>query len=66
MATIIAIPLAWYGMNSWLQDFAYRTIMPWWAFLAAGLGAIIIAFATVSSQSLKAAWANPVDSIKAE
>ena len=63
---IVAIPFAWYGMNQWLQDFAYRIQMPWWTFLLAGSAAALIAFISVGSQSLKAALANPVDVLKDE
>lgn len=61
IALIIAIPLAWYLMNNWLQDFAYATSLDWWIFVVAGLLAILIAFLTVSFQSVKAAIGNPVD-----
>jgi len=53
-------------MGNWLNNFAYRIEMEWWMFATAGLLAIAIAFATVGLQSLKAALANPVESIKAE
>jgi putative ABC transport system permease protein len=62
----IAIPISWFGMSNWLEDFAYRTGISWIIFLWAGLIAGIIAAATVTSQTLKAAWANPVKSIKNE
>lgn len=63
---LIAIPISWFGMSSWLEDFAYRTGISWTIFLWAGLIAGIIAAVTVTSQTLKAAWANPVKSIKNE
>ena len=66
VAFIIATPIAWYVMNQWLQDFAYRVDMEWWIFVVAGVGAVGIAFITVSFQSVKAALANPVNSIKTE
>jgi len=53
-------------MQKWLQGFAYRQAIQWWVFLAAALGAIIIAALTISFQSVKAALANPVDSLKNE
>jgi len=62
----IAVPIAWIQMGNWLNNFAYRIEMEWWMFATAGLLAIAIAFATVGLQSLKAALANPVESIKAE
>ena len=65
-ALVIAIPVAYWSMNQWLQDFAYRIEIQWWIFLVAGVLAISIAFLTISSQSLKAALNDPVDSIKNE
>jgi hypothetical protein len=66
IAFIIASPLAWYFMNSWLQDYVYRINISWWLFAAGGLAAIIIAFATISYQAIKAAVANPVKSLRTE
>jgi putative ABC transport system permease protein len=66
VAVIIASPLAWYAMNSWLQDFAYRIHIQWWVFVLAGGISIVIAFATVSFQSIKAALLNPVKSLRSE
>ncbi len=66
IAFIFATPLAWYIMDNWLQDFAYRVNIEWWVFAVAGAGALMIAFLTVSSQSLKAALTNPVESLKNE
>ena len=63
---LIAIPIAWLAMQRWLSDFAYRIEMEWWIFGVAGLLAILIAFLTVSFQSLKAALSNPVTAIKIE
>ncbi len=63
---LIAIPISWFGMNSWLEDFAYKTGITWTVFGWAGLIAGVIAAATVTSQTLRAAWANPVKSIKNE
>jgi len=66
LSVLIASPLAYYVMNKWLQDFVYRIHVQWWVFvLSAGL-AILIAFITVSYQSVKAAMANPVKSLKSE
>ena len=64
IALVIAIPVAWLLMRYWLQDFAYRISIPWWAFLTVGFFAIGIAFLTVSIQSVKAAIANPVESLR--
>jgi putative ABC transport system permease protein len=66
LATIIAAPLAWWGMHKWLQDFAYRTNIAWWIFAAAGICAILITLTTVSFQAIKAAMANPVKSLRSE
>jgi putative ABC transport system permease protein len=66
IAIIIASPLAWLFMNKWLQGFAYNVGISWWMLTAAGLGAAIIAFVTISFQSIKAALANPVKSLRSE
>lgn len=66
IAIVIASPIAWYAMENWLEDFAYRIDMQWWIFAGAGLLAIGIALLTVSIQSLKAALMNPVNSLKTE
>ena len=66
VSMIIAWPIAWYAMNKWLQNFAYRINMGWWIFLVAALLALVIALLTVSYQSLKAALANPVESLRYE
>lgn len=64
IALVIAIPVAWLLMRYWLQDFAYRISIPWWAFLMVGCLAITIAFLTISIQSVKAAFANPVKALR--
>ena len=66
IAFTIATPISWYFMNKWLQDYAYRVNISWWLFAAAGLAAIVIALATISFQAIKAAIANPVDSLRSE
>jgi len=63
---LIAFPVAWYAMNRWLQDFAYRTSISWWIFAFAGVFALIIALLTISSQAIRAAVANPAKSLKSE
>ncbi len=66
IAFAIATPLAWYFMHQWLQDYVYRINISWWLFAAGGIVAIIIALATISFQSIKAAVANPVNSLRSE
>ncbi len=66
IATVIAIPVAWWMMNTWLNDFAYRTKMYWWVFLIAGSMALLIALLTVGLKAMKAAVANPVKSLRTE
>lgn len=66
VAILIASPIAWYVMNQWLQNFAYRIAMSWWVFAGAGLLAVGIALLTVSFQSVKAALMNPVKSLRSE
>lgn len=66
LASIIAFPIAWFAMDSWLQDFAYRINVPWWIFVLAGIIAAIIAFVTISFQAVRAAVANPVKSLRSE
>jgi len=66
IALAVAVPIAWYGMDKWLKGFAYRTNISWWLFALAGLASILIAFATISIQAIKAAVANPVKSLRTE
>ncbi len=66
LAIIIASPIAYWAMSTWLKDFAYRIDIQWWMFAAAGAAAIVIAFLTVGFQSVKAALANPVKSLRSE
>ena len=66
ISTIIAYPLAWYTMNKWLHNFAYRINITWWIFILAGGIAITIALITISFQAIKAATANPVEALKHE
>lgn len=64
LAFLIASPIAWWGMNKWLEDFIYRVDIEWWMFAVAGLSTVCIALLTVSFQAIKAAIANPVDSLR--
>jgi ABC-type antimicrobial peptide transport system permease subunit len=66
ISIIIACPVAWYVMNKWLQNFAYRISTGWWIFALAGVLALLIAFATVSWQSYRAAGKNPVEALRYE
>lgn len=66
ISIVIASPLAYYFMDKWLTDFAYKTNISWWIFIIAGLICITIALLTVSYQSIKAALMNPVKSLKTE
>ena len=66
VSLVVASPLAWWVMNNWLQDFAYRIDIGWWMFILAGVIAIVIAMMTVSFQAIKAAVANPVKSLRTE
>jgi putative ABC transport system permease protein len=66
ISTIFAFPVGWYFMNKWLQEFAYRTDLSVWIFLLSGLAALAVALLTVSYQSIKAATANPADSLRYE
>lgn len=66
ISLIIASPLAWYGMNKWLDNFAYHAPIQWWMFVLAAVMALLITLATVSFQAVKAALINPVKSLRSE
>ena len=66
IAFAIAVPIAWYYMHNWLQDYAYRINISWWLFAAGGLVAIIVALISISFQAIKAAVANPIKSLRTE
>jgi putative ABC transport system permease protein len=66
IAALISFPITWFAMHKWLQDFAYRITIQWWVFVAAGFIALLIAAITISFQSVKAALANPVNSLRSE
>ncbi len=66
IAFVLAAPITWYFMDQWLQDFAYKTTIAWWIFAVAGIIAMLIALLTTSFQAIKAAWANPVKSLRTE
>ncbi|MFT3935020.1 MAG: ABC transporter permease [Chitinophagaceae bacterium] len=66
VAALIAFPVAWWLMNNWLQGYSYRITISWWVFIAAGLLSVLVAIATISFQSIKAALMNPVKSLRTE
>jgi putative ABC transport system permease protein len=66
IATMIAMPLAWYGIGRWMRNFAYRTSIEWWMFVASGAIAILIALLTISYRSIRAARENPARTLKTE
>lgn len=66
IAALIALPLSWFAINKWLQDYAYRVEISWWIFLVAVVMALLIALITISFQAIKAAIANPVKSLRTE
>jgi ABC-type antimicrobial peptide transport system permease subunit len=66
IACFIAIPLAWYYLHNWLQQYQYKTSISVWVFIASGVGALVITLLTVSFQAIKAALANPVKSLRTE
>ena len=66
VASFISFPIAWWALNKWLQDFAYRISIEWWVFIVAAVAALFIALLTVSYQAIRAALANPVKSLRTE
>lgn len=66
IALLIAMPLAFYFMHNWLQDYNYRTELSWWMFALAGSGAILVTLLTVSYQSIRSALTNPIKSLRTE
>jgi putative ABC transport system permease protein len=66
LATLISIPISWWAMNQWLQDFAYQTNIEWWVYAATAIVVLFIALITVSIQTIKVATANPVKSLRTE
>ena len=63
---LIAMPIAYYSMHNWLENYSYRTTISWWIFAVAGSGSLLIAILVVNFQAIKAARANPVDSLRTE
>ncbi len=66
VASLIAVPLAWWAAGQWLENFAYRSELSWWLFASALGVALLVALLTVSFQALRAAWSNPVESLRSE
>ena len=66
IAAALAAPAAWYIMNGWLQNFAYRIQIEWWMLVVGALAAILIVAVTIGYQSIKAAMSNPVKSLRTE
>jgi putative ABC transport system permease protein len=66
ISALLAFPIAWYAMNNWLQDFAYRVTIAWWIFVMAGVIAAMIAVLTIAIQAVKAAHSNPVKNLRSE
>ncbi len=66
IAFVAATPIAWWGLHKWLDDFAFRTEISWWVFVVSGIGMIVIALITLSVQTIRAAMANPVASLRSE
>jgi putative ABC transport system permease protein len=65
-SAILAAPIAWYIMNLWLENFAFRTPITWWMMAAAGLVVLVLSIITVSTQAIRSAMVNPVKSLKSE
>jgi len=66
LANLVAWPIAWYALNRWLQNFAYRTSLSWWIFFVSGMSVMAVALLTMSWQTFRAARTNPVDLLKYE
>jgi putative ABC transport system permease protein len=66
ISCLVAFPVSWWVMHNWLLNYQYRIEIGWWVFLAAGISAMLIALITISFQSVKAAIANPVTSLRSE
>ena len=66
IAILISLPIGWYAMNKWLEDFSYRIEVKWWVLVLAAIVAVVISLLTVSYQSIKAAIVNPVKSLRTE
>jgi len=65
-ALLVSVPLGWYAMHRWIENFAYHITLDWWVFILAGISALFVSFITISFQTVKAAILNPVDSLRDE
>jgi len=63
---LVAAPIAWWATDRWLEDFAYRVEVPWWVFVLGGLAAMFLSLLMISWQAIRAAVANPVESLRDE
>ena len=66
LAFIITLPIAWWAVYRWLQNFAYKTEMSWWVFVVSGFGLLLLALLTLGIRTIKTAIANPVKSLRTE
>lgn len=66
IAIIIAVPVAWWGSNAWLGNFAYKTTLSWWVFASGGVAMLLVAFLVMLARTFKVATANPIDSLRVE
>lgn len=66
ISSLLAFPVAWYAMHSWLQNFAYHISINWWVFVAAAVASVLIALITISFQTIRAAVVNPIRSLRSE
>jgi putative ABC transport system permease protein len=66
IASVLALPVAWWGLSKWLQDFSYRISIPWIAFILAPAMAVMVAMITVAIQAIRVALVNPVRSLRTE
>jgi ABC-type antimicrobial peptide transport system permease subunit len=66
ISSVLAIPLAYLAMSSWLENFAYRTELSWWIFVASVLSAVFLTLITVSFQAIKAGRINPANTLRSE
>jgi putative ABC transport system permease protein len=66
IALVVALPAAYFAMNRWLQQFAYRVDIPWWVFALSGVAVVLIALLTVSYQAIRAATTNPARALRYE